>query len=305
MKILLQFPEGLKKNALEEAQKLEKEGHQVYLSSAACYGACDLPMDEARLLNIDKLIHFGHARFIKKDLPFEVEYREFYIEIDLNKLENALPLLEGKKRIVLVTTVQHIPQLNKMELFLEKAGKEVLIGKGGSAQYSGQVLGCDGGSASSVAKEADAILYVGDGKFHPTGIKSTLPIFALNPHTGICVQKNEDVEKLQKRKQGAMIKLLECKTFAILLSTKIGQFALASAQNAKKKLNEAGFVAEIMVSNEFNPVSLANFPQFEGYINTGCPRISEDIEVFGKPILNAVDLDEFLNLYNEVNKREE
>jgi len=303
MKILLQFPEGLKKNALEEAQKLEKEGHQVYLSSAPCYGACDLPMDEARLLNIDKLIHFGHARFIKKDLPFEAEYRQFHIKIDINKLENALPLLEGKKRIVLVTTVQHIPQLDEMKSFLEKAGKEVLIGKGGSAQYSGQVLGCDGGSASSVAKDADAILYVGDGKFHPTGIKSSLPIFALNPHTGSCIQKNAEIEALQKRKQGAMLKALECKTFAILLSTKIGQFALAMAEDAKKKLNSAGFAAEIMVSNEFNPVSLANFPQFECYINTGCPRISEDTEVFGKPILNAADLDEFLNLYKEVNKK--
>ncbi len=302
MKILLQFPEGLKQNALGEAQKLEAQGHQVYLSSSACYGACDLPVEEARALEIDKLIHFGHGKFIKKDLPFEVEYRNFHIKIDVDKLKGALPALEGKKRIALVTTIQHTPQIKEMESFLESEGKEVHVGKGFFASVPGQVLGCDPLAATSVAKDADAILYVGDGKFHPTGIHTELPIYALNPYSGECRQINTELEKIQKRKKGMMIKALECKNFAILVSTKAGQIRLHAAEDAKKKLTAAGLNAEILVSNELNPVSIANFREFDCYVNTACPRIDEDSDLFDKPIINAVNLDEFLELYSEVNK---
>ncbi len=302
MKLLLQFPEGLKKNALEEAQKLEKEGHEVYLSSSPCYGACDLPMEEARILRIDKLIHFGHAKFIKKGLPFEVEYRDFHIKIEVDKLKSALPLLEGKKRIALITTIQHIPQLEEMKAFLEKEGKQVHVGKGFFAAVPGQVLGCDPLAATSAAKDADAILYVGDGKFHPTGIHTELPVYALNPYTGGCTQINAEIEKIQKRKKGMMIKALECRNFAILVSTKPGQCALNSAKDAKKKLENAGLNAQILISNEFNPVSIGNFAQFDCYINTACPRIDEDAELFERPIINAVNLDEFLHLYKQTHK---
>ena len=300
MKILLQFPEGLKKNALSEAQKLEKEGHEVYLSSSACYGACDLPMESARALKIDKLIHFGHAKFIKSELPFEVEYRESTIPIEVDKLKGALPSLEGKTHIALVTTIQHIPQLNEMKTFLESAGKKVHIGKGFFAAEPGQVLGCDPLAATSAAKDAEVILYVGDGKFHPTGIRTELPVFALNPYSGECRQINSEIEKIQKRKKGMMIKALECKNFAILVSTKPGQFSLQVAKDAKKKLTDSGLNAEILVSNELNPLSIANFREFDCYINTACPRIDEDIDLFDVPIVNAVNLDEFLQLKKEV-----
>lgn len=302
MRILLQYPEGLKKNALAKARELENEGHEVFLSASACYGACDLPMEEASALKIDKLIHYGHAQFIRKDLPFEVEYVEFHAEIDVGKLEGALPSLKGKKKVVLVTTIQHIPQIGEMKEFLEGRGKEVLIGSGKLARYPGQVLGCDSGAALSVSEGADAILYVGDGKFHPTGIRASLPVFALNPYSGECVQLNLEIEKIEKRKRGAMLCALECEKFAILLSTKPGQFAPNLAKEAKRKLESAGLAAQILVSNEFSPLSIANFREFECLINTACPRLAEDTEMFGGPILNASDLGEFLELRRGTNK---
>ena len=63
MKILLQFPEGLKQKAVEIAKKYEKKGDVVFLSAAPCYGACDLALDEARAIGAKKIIHFGHSPF--------------------------------------------------------------------------------------------------------------------------------------------------------------------------------------------------------------------------------------------------
>src|SRR3989339_335352 len=47
VRILLQFPEGLKKEALSHAIQYRKEGHEVFLSASPCYGACDLAYAEA------------------------------------------------------------------------------------------------------------------------------------------------------------------------------------------------------------------------------------------------------------------
>lgn len=302
MRILLQFPEGLKQNALTEAEKLEKEGHEVFLSASTCYGACDLALEEAKAIGAQKLIHYGHSRFIRAKLPIEVEYREFHLHIDPGMLKSALPFLKGKKKISLVTTVQHIPQLNEMKDFLEKNGKEVLIGKGKFSEYAGQVLGCDPGAATDLPGRAAAVLYVGDGKFHPTGINAEVPILALNPYNGECRQLNEEIEKIKKRRKGMLLKALECKTFGILLSTKPGQFGIDAARTAREEFLRRGLRAEILVSNELNPVSIGNFLNFECYVNTACPRIQEDREIFELPILNYADLKEFFSLFDELRK---
>ena len=63
MRVLLQFPEGLKQKALEYAVKIEKGGDEVFISASPTFGACDLAIDEARSIKADKLIHFGHGEF--------------------------------------------------------------------------------------------------------------------------------------------------------------------------------------------------------------------------------------------------
>ncbi|MCL4403204.1 diphthamide synthesis protein, partial [Candidatus Marsarchaeota archaeon] len=91
MRILLQFPEGLKQEALRHAKELESEGNEVFISASPTYGACDLAIDEAKNICADKIIHFGHAEFNK--VEFNVEYVEYSIDAPMNMLEKALPQL--------------------------------------------------------------------------------------------------------------------------------------------------------------------------------------------------------------------
>ena len=56
----LQFPEGLKTNALAIASEIEKKTDaKVIIFIDPCYGACDLKEIEG----MDLLIHFGHNEF--------------------------------------------------------------------------------------------------------------------------------------------------------------------------------------------------------------------------------------------------
>ncbi len=298
MRILLQYPEGLKREAFSYSDKLNEEGHEVFLSGSACYGACDLALEEAQKIKADKIIHFGHSRFIRSKLPIAVEYKEYSIDINLELFKKSLNNLKKYRKIALGTTVQYIHQIKEMKRILEEQGFSVLVGKGTRAEYCGQILGCDASALMFPADEADAVLVVSDGIFHSLAYNKDLPVFQLQPKTGDIRNLSGEIRKLGKRRRGAVIAASQCYSFGILLSTKPGQLNTKGALKAKEFLVEKGKRADIIVSNEFNPDSLSNFTGFEAYVNTACPRIADDSQRFGKPIVNIDDLEEMLVLMN-------
>lgn len=295
MKILLQFPEGLKQKALELARDYEKQGHEVFLSASPCYGACDLCLDEARWIDADRIIHFGHNRFLKTDLPVEVEYIEYKIDIDVQKLAAVLPHIEKYRNIGLATTVQHIHQFEEMKEFLEKNGKKVFAEKG-SRTERGQVLGCDASTIKKVSDRIDAAVFVGSGIFHPLAIDLDKPVLVYNPYENSVKELGKEIEKLKARRKGAIAKALTCKKFGILLSTKPGQFSIAQARKAKQELDKRGFESAIIVANELDPMAVGNFRSFECFVNTACPRMADDSERFGKPVLTMEMLYEVFSI---------
>jgi len=284
MRILLQFPEGLKQKATEYIEEYRKQGHEVFISGAACYGACDLALEEARAIHADKIVHFGHAPFIKNKLPVEVEYIEYHIDADLDKMKEAAGKINEKK-IALGTTVQHIHQLEVMKEIFESAGKTILTGKGFLAHHEGQILGCDHIAVTQFA-DADAIVIIGDGLFHAIGADSEKPVYVVHPQSGDVRDISDEITKLKKRRRGAIAKAIESEKFAVLLSTKPGQSRPEVADKMKKELESIGKKAVIITANEFSPSALANLTEFDCYVNTACPRIADDTEVFEKPILN-------------------
>ena len=184
MRILLQFPEGLKQKALEHAKILEAKGDEVFISASPTFGACDLAIDEAKNIKADKLVHFGHGEFHKAD--FNVEYVPYEMSASLEILNDTLPLLSQYKRIGLVTTIQHVHQLSDIKKFYETNGKIIIIGRPyGFAKEQGQILGCDIGSAATIDREVDAFVYFGGGVFHPLGavLATTKPFVVAEPYT--------------------------------------------------------------------------------------------------------------------------
>jgi len=66
-KVCLQFPEGLKPQALKAADEIEgRTGAKCIIWLGSCYGACDIPAVEK--LGIDLLVQFGHSGWNYKKL---------------------------------------------------------------------------------------------------------------------------------------------------------------------------------------------------------------------------------------------
>ncbi|MEM4088926.1 MAG: diphthamide biosynthesis enzyme Dph2 [Candidatus Micrarchaeaceae archaeon] len=297
MRILLQFPEGLKQEAAKYASKLESEGNEVFISASPTFGACDLAIDEAKRIGADKLVHFGHAEFMH--VNFNVEYVEYKIDAPLDILNASLAYLAGFNKIGLVTTIQHVHQLDAIKDFYERNSKSVLIGKPyGFAKKPGQILGCDVGSAATIDKEVDAFVYFGGGIFHPLGaaLATTKPFFSIDPFSNKIERIDELREKYARKSKGKILAAQGAKTFGILVSTKNGQYNMNLAVLIKKKIEEKGLSAFILVSNTFDFDSLNNMLEFDAFVNTACPRIAtDDTERLRKPLLSANELMELLS----------
>ncbi len=302
MRILIQFPEGLKQKALEYAESLEKDGNEVFVSASPNFGACDLALDEARNLKVDKLIHYGHAEFNKVD--FNVEYVPYEIDAPLDLLPKSLEYLKDFNKISVVTTVQHLHQLDSIKEFYEKNGKEVFIGRPyGFAKHPGQILGCDIGSAASVDSKVDAHVYFGGGIFHPLGalLNTKKPFLVIEPFDN----KIEFIDSLrdtyQRRSKGKVLASLDAKSIAILVTTKNGQHNLKLAEILKKKIESEGIKSAILVSNTFDFDSINNMMEFDAFVNTACPRIAiDDIDRLRKPLLSANELMQVLSMKKEL-----
>jgi len=300
MRILLQFPQGLKQYALVESTKFEKEGHEVFLSATPCWGACDLALDEAKKIGAQKLIHYGHCKFHEvNEKGLEIEYRLYPVDADLSILKSSLEKIKQYKKIGIVTTVSHIHQLDEMKKILTDAGHEAYSQKGSLAIMDGQILGCDASAATKLAPKVDAIVYVGGGEFHPLGIGDSKPILAINPYARESYFLNKKIEEKRKKQLGMLIACSQAKTIGIIVSIKSGQFSLKAAEIAKKRLKELGKSPTILVTGEVDFDSLKDFNSFDSYITTACPRLTDDAGRIGKPIINMAQLPSLLSLIKE------
>ena len=74
-KVLVQLPEGIKQKAIEISETIENLGIEVIFSGETSWGACSIAVQEAEALQVDLIVHFGHAKFIDTDFPI------LYIEV--------------------------------------------------------------------------------------------------------------------------------------------------------------------------------------------------------------------------------
>jgi diphthamide biosynthesis enzyme Dph1/Dph2-like protein len=67
-RVLLQVPDFFKPYATQIADKLEKATKvEVFIYFGSCFGACDIPTDEAKAVNCDMIIQLGHSNWDFKD----------------------------------------------------------------------------------------------------------------------------------------------------------------------------------------------------------------------------------------------
>jgi 2-(3-amino-3-carboxypropyl)histidine synthase len=287
-RVLIQMPEGLKPEAPRIARLVEKTGALAIVSADPCYGACDLATVEAETLDVDLIIHFGHAKLLKHE-----KVHTLYLEARATSTIDAaviaaIPLLSGCNRIGLATTVQHVQTIDTVRELLVRAGKTIEIGDARRLPYPGQVVGCDFSNVKSIAKDVDAFLFVGGGKFHALGVAlaTSKPTIVSDPYGGLAYSVHEEAQKILKQRYASIEEASRGKTYGVLISLKPGQKHLGESLRIKETAEKLGKTVCLFAVREVLPEVLEEFPTVDAYINTACPRISlDDASKFKKPVL--------------------
>jgi 2-(3-amino-3-carboxypropyl)histidine synthase len=295
-KILIQIPVGLKHKVLEFASKAK--GTPI-IWCENCWGACDIPQDQARNLGCGRIVHYGHTQFTKTDIP--VEYIEYRIPTDpIPVLEKNWEKLASFRRFGLVTSLQFLDTLEPVKKYLESKGKCVVISKerkGDHHLYPGQLLGCDASVALEIADSVDCFLHIGSGKFHPLAVslKQAKPVLMVDLERRELVDLTAITMLLTKQRYAAIAIAKDAKTWGILITTKLGQSSVGLAEQLKEKLEKAGRTAHLLAMDEITPDKLLGIP-LDAYVSTACPRLAvEDRTQYKKPFLNPDELSEMLN----------
>lgn len=217
---------------------------------------------------------------------------------DIKLSDAVLNGLKDCKTVGLFCSVQ-FSELDTVKKQLEEAGIEWKITKAARTNVEGQILGCDAYHNSfrdPIIDQCDALLYVGDGYFHPKALliaqiyshKAIKPVHIWNP----ILQKYEIIDekaiiKQIKKTKANLTRFVAAKTIGILVTVKPGQQYLKNAEKLKKQLEEQGKKAYIFVDDDVQIFLLENFPFVDSWVNTACPRIgTDDITTISQPMVN-------------------
>jgi 2-(3-amino-3-carboxypropyl)histidine synthase len=288
-RVLLQFPEGLKRLATEVKDQIEKEAEcDIIISADPCFGACDLPT-ALSMLHIDLLVQFGHSEIPNLQVPVPSMFIEAYSNLDvIPVLEKAVEYITGN--VGLITTSQHIHKMDEVADYLMNAGFKIFIGKGsGRTPHDGQVLGCNIKSATSISNDVDCYLFLGSGNFHGIGVAMATkkPVYIADPYLSQVRETVQLKEKLLRQRFAAMEKAKEAENFGIIIGTKPGQLRLDLALELKRFAKKHHKRTYLIALNEFSPAKLIAF-DIQAYVTVACPRIAvDDYMMYDVPILTS------------------
>jgi 2-(3-amino-3-carboxypropyl)histidine synthase len=300
--IYLQLPEGLQQHSMNIKNFFQDQFNvTIILDAHSCYGSCDLPEESLlKRLNANAVVQIGHVPIpsmnIQKNLHpifFVNAISTIPIETILN--ESASHLI-GKK-IGIVTTAQHLHQIDKIKHFLKKNGFIPLLSKGNSRLFSkGQVLGCNFTSATNITEKVDSFLFFGSGWFHPLGLllATEKPVVCADPYTNQIIDAKTlqgKKQKILKQRYGAIAIAKQAKTIAIIIGLKPGQMRYHYAIKIQKKVLDAGKKCLLLAADTITPTFIDRFPMVDVFVSTACPRIAiDDYTCYKKPILTPLEL---------------
>ncbi len=183
--------------------------------------------------------------------------------MDVTLTSEAVKGFKGKV-VGIVTSIQLLHAIKKVQ---EQLPKSII---------AGQVLGCNSYNAENIKDKVDCFLFVGSGEFHPIQVatRTEKPVFVFNPATQqFGPLKQKTIDTYLARKQGSILKFMTAKNIGIIVSTKIGQMNFKRAMELKKNKDKNYYV---FVADTLNFNELENFNFIDCWVNTACPRITDE-----------------------------
>lgn len=312
----LQFPEGLLIYSLIISDILQQfvdyEGLETVVMGDVSYGACCIDDYTARSLDCDIIIHYAHSCLVPIDITkIKVLYVFVTISIDeTHLLKTLLKNFEVGTKLATVSTIQFNPTLHSIKEKL--AGKIEIITPQIKPLSKGEILGCTSKKLEpelNFNDKVDAILYIGDGRFHLESMmihNPNLLAYKYDPYNRQFTIEEYDQRQLIDIRSDAIDKAKSAKTFGLILGALGRQGNNKTLENLEQLILNNGHKVYKIILSEIFPLKLAEFEEIDCFVQVACPRLSIDWGyAFNKPLLTPYECNVLFGLEKPLDRNSE
>ncbi|XP_034497711.1 2-(3-amino-3-carboxypropyl)histidine synthase subunit 1 isoform X1 [Ailuropoda melanoleuca] len=327
-KVALQMPEGLLLFACTIVDILERFTEaEVMVMGDVTYGACCVDDFTARALGADFLVHYGHSCLGRRSLPvsgmalaflfaggsflwiwlpwkqccyprfpmdtsaqdFRVLYVFVDIRIDTTHLLDSIRLtFSPATSLALVSTIQFVSTL---QAAAQELKAEYCVSVPQCKPLSpGEILGC---TAPHLPKEVEAVVYLGDGRFHLEAVMIAnpgVPAYRYDPYSKVLSRERYDHQRMQANRQEAIATARSARSWGLILGTLGRQGSPKILEHLESRLQALGLPFLRLLLSEIFPSKLSLLPEVDVWVQVACPRLSIDWgTAFPKPLLTPYE----------------
>lgn len=155
----------------------------------------------------------------------------------------------------------------------------------------GEVLGCT--STKLNHQDIDAMIYVGDGRFHLESAmihNPDIPAYRYDPYSRKFTREYYDFKQMVQVRTSAVQEAQKGQKFGLILGGLGRQGNNQTLANIEKTLAKNGKTVVKIILSEVFPFKLAMFDDIDCFIQVACPRLSIDWGyAFDKPLLTPYE----------------
>ncbi|XP_042647653.1 2-(3-amino-3-carboxypropyl)histidine synthase subunit 1 isoform X2 [Tyto alba] len=291
-KVALQMPEGLLMFACTIADIIERfTDAEAVVMGDVTYGACCVDDYTARALGADFLVHYGHSCLIPIDATHGLKMLYVFVDIKIDTshfLETIRFNFAAGTSLALVSTIQFVSTVQAASQELRSQYKMCVPQC--KPLSPGEILGC---TSPRLAKDTDAIVYLGDGRFHLESIMIAnpgIPAYRYDPYSKVFSQEHYGHERMCRARQDAIRTAAGARCWGLILGTLGRQGSPGILQHLESRLRALGRPFVRVLLSEIFPSKLRLFPDVDTWVQVACPRLSIDWgEAFSKPLLTPYE----------------
>ena len=288
--VALQFPEGLLLFACTISDIIEQfTGADTVIMGDVTYGACCVDDYTARALGADFMVHYGHSCLIPIDATLiKMLYVFVDIQIDNQHVMETLRFnFTPHSSIALVSTIQFVAALQSIHRELQSEFSVIVPQS--RPLSPGEILGC----TSPRLPLVDALVYIGDGRFHLESIMISnpgTPAYRYDPYSKLFTREYYDHDVMLRTRKEAIAEAATARKFGIILGSLGRQGSPNILSHLQEVMHRQGKEYVVVLLSEIFPEKLRLFSDVDAWIQVACPRLSIDWgAAFHRPLLTPFE----------------
>nr|NVI71035.1 putative diphthamide biosynthesis protein 1 [Cucujiformia] len=241
------------------------------------YGACCVDDLTAKSLGADLLVHYGHSCLVPVDQTVGIKVLYIFVDIKIDPLHFLETLKYNfpiTKKLSLVSTIQFLSTLQGVANELKELGYDVHLPQSRPLS-AGEILGC----TAPKLRCTDAVIYLGDGRFHLEAIMIANPkieAYKYDPYEKKFTKESYDHEEMNSIRKSFVDQSILAGRFGVIMGTLGRQGNPNVVEHLRKRIIDKNKKVVIILLSELFPQVLDLFPQLDAFVQIACPRLSID-----------------------------